>query len=133
MQFSQLVVHRRLPFLCLLVLIGASASLTKSFSLHGGVVSQFEVTMGGDWVLHALMAFALGWTANWATPITYFRYYGFRVTPLLVMMLLFVSADEILQAFVPTREFSWLDLIINIAGLIVGALTHRLWLRSKNI
>ncbi|ROV59255.1 VanZ family protein [Vibrio ponticus] len=134
MRTSHLVVHRRLPFLCLLVAFGAGASIAKSLQLQNGIVSQFEYMAGGDLVMHAVMALLLGWAANWSTPTCYFRYYGFfRLTPLLALMLLAVSIDETLQAFISTRQFSLLDLCVNIGGLLIGAFSHRLYLLTRGI
>ncbi|HAS63618.1 MAG TPA: VanZ family protein [Vibrio sp.] len=128
-----LYFNRRVGVLFTLVCIAGAASLAKSFNYHGNVVSQVEFLLGGAWVLHGIVAFSLGFVAHWATPRYYFRNIGFRVPPLLMLILVAVIIDEALQAFIPRREFSTVDLSINISGLMLGALLHRLWLKKSGV
>ncbi|MBA5761552.1 VanZ family protein [Vibrio sp. 404] len=133
MHRSSLFFNRRVSVLFLLVLIGGTASLAKSLNYHGNVVHQVETLLGGAWVLHVVLSISLGFVAHWATPRYYFRNTHFRFPPLLVVILVAVIVDEVLQAFIPRREFSIIDLAINISGLMLGAVLHRLWLKKSGV
>ena len=122
---------RRVILLMILVLIGASASMAKTFNFQGHLVKNVEVMLGGDWALHAVLAFALGFLACWAAPKHHFERGFFHFPPLLVLMFAFVCIDEGLQAFSPLRAFSWWDLLINVVGLLFGSIVYRLNLRCR--
>jgi len=100
--------------------------MAKTFNVHGQSIRQLEVMLGGDAVLHAIIAVSLGFTACWATPKYFYRHRWFKLPPLLIMMLLLVSGDELLQAVMPRREFSWVDLAINLSGIFIGAIAYRI-------
>ena len=133
MNSLSLFLNRRVTVLFTLVLFGGLASLAKSFNYHSSVVYEVEALLGGAWSLHAILAISLGFVAHWATPRHYFRNAAFRIPPLLTIILLAVIADEVLQAFIPRREFSILDLMINISGLFLGAFFHRIHLKRNGV
>lgn len=132
MNRRSLYFNRRVFLLMSVVLIGGLASMAKTFNFHGHNVRQLEVWLGGDWALHGVLSFLLGFMACWSTPKYYFRNAFFRFPPLLILMLLLVCADELLQSFSPLRQFSWQDLLINISGLLIGSGVYRSYLAIKS-
>ncbi|WP_065431941.1 VanZ family protein [Vibrio scophthalmi] len=127
-----LYFNRRVVLLMVVVLLGGLASMAKTFNVHGNSVREVEVLLGGDWALHSILSFLLGFIACWATPKYYFRNALFRFPPLLILMFCLVSVDEAFQAVSPLREFSWQDFLINISGLLLGSAVYRLYLVTKS-
>jgi VanZ family protein len=61
---------------------------------------------------------------------SYFAYHHARHTTRFVMLLGFSLVIEVLQHFVPNREFSLLDVVANTVGLLLGMLACRLSARK---
>ncbi|NOH79913.1 VanZ family protein [Vibrio sp. RE86] len=118
------LINRRAGLLLVLVIVGGLASMAKTFGVLGDVVRDIELLLGGDWALHALLASFLGLTASWATPKQWLHRSFFLMSPVTFVVLLLVVIDESLQAFNPQREFSALDMLINITGVTTGALIY---------
>ncbi|GAB2643256.1 VanZ family protein [Vibrio panuliri] len=133
MHSAYLIINFRAILLLLIAVVAGCASLAKSLNYYSDVVVSIEQMLGGDWALHAIFALVLGFTAHWATPVDYFYYRRFCAAPLLALILFLVVVDEFMQAFIPHREFSWLDLSINVVGLLVGGFLYRLYLYRKGI
>lgn len=131
MHSLSLYINRRVILPFSLVLFGGLASMAKTFNVHGQSVRELEVMLGGDAVLHAIVAILLGLSACWATPKYFYRHRWFRLPPLLIIMVFLVCSDELLQAVMPRREFSWLDLAINLSGLLVGAVCYRIAIKRE--
>ena len=133
MNKRSLYLNTRVILLISIVLIGGLASMAKTFNLNGHWVVQIENMLGGDWALHTIIATGLGFLASWATPKYYYRNAFFRLPPLLILMLILVSADEVMQNFSPLRQFSWEDLLINICGILFGSAVYRLYLVFRRL
>ncbi len=115
----------RLLFLLGVALVALSGSLAKSLSFHSEYVYALELWLGSDKYLHFIVSFAIGYTVTWATPFRLRRYFFYSVgVPTLVTFLAIVS-DEFLQIYVPTREFSYEDLLANVLGMGSGIFVCR--------
>lgn len=143
---------RRVALFLTVLALGGLASLAKTFELFSGFIIDLEVQVGGDMVLHLIVAIFLGFSACWSgqdvTPVdsdrkadltfnvaSVFGGLGFnRHQALLIMLsMVLVSVDEALQYFVPTRTFSPQDWFANMIGLTVGIGLHQLWLVSQTL
>lgn len=100
-----------------IVIFGGSASLLKSTGVVSTQFNQLEVSIGGALVLHSIIATILGFiTAAWAAHIhSVTTRYALRVAPFIL-----VSIDELSQQFLNTRNYSWLDFLVNNACLLLG-------------
>jgi len=101
--------------------------MAKSWDIYGDAVRSIEVSVGGAWVLHTVIATVLGFVAAWATPKAYYAQSSIPVSPWVLLLVLMVTTDELLQAFNPLREFSLLDMSINVICVVMGALLYRLF------
>lgn len=105
--------------------------MAKSLDIYGDVVRSIEVSVGGAWVLHTVIATTLGFVAAWSTPQSYYEQSRIPISPWVLLLVLMVTIDETLQAFNPLREFSFLDMSINITCVVTGAILYRLLRFSK--
>ncbi len=71
---------------------------------------------GGAIYLHMVGSFTLGVLCRLASSKGIIL--GLPVTTLFVLFL--VVLDESLQAQIPSRQFSWLDMTVNVFGLLLG-------------
>lgn len=131
MQTSQPVFNRRVWLVLLLVMVGACASLAKTLDIGADLVLNTELALGGDIVLHGLVAITLGYATYWATPKQYLFIPFYKFPPLLYLMLCLVVIDEVSQAFFPQRQFSVEDMVINVIGLLFGAFCCRCWFKYR--
>ena len=125
---------KRLIILFSLIFLGGLASLAKSLDIYGDSVRSFEVTVGGAWVLHTVIASLLGFVAAWSTPKPYYyQWNNLPISPWVIIMIVMVVTDEMTQAFNPLRQFSMLDMSINVACVLTGATLYYLtsWHKIK--
>lgn len=101
-----------------LVGFGGIASMAKSFNVYGDSVRSVEDIVGGAWVLHVVIASLLGFVAAWTTPN---RQSNSPFSPLVVFMALLVATDELLQYVNPARQFSIVDMMINVTCITLGS------------
>lgn len=118
---------KRLFLLAVVIGIGGMASLAKSFDFYGHAVIDVEHLVGGDRVLHMIVSTTLGFVAAWATPKSFYQYSKVPISPWVWLLLVAVSIDEFSQAYFPLREFSLVDLAINLSGVTMGSLTYLLY------
>nr|WP_171758076.1 VanZ family protein [Vibrio sp. RE86] len=102
--------------------------MAKSFDIYGDVIRSLETSLGGAWVLHTVIALSLGFLAAWSAPKYYYSQSKLRLSLWVWVLLLMVVADEVLQAFNPLRQFSFVDLGINISCVLTGALIYHCYL-----
>lgn len=131
MYLATQLFSKRLIVLFGLMALGGGASMAKSFDFHGDSIRALEVLLGGAWVLHATVATTLGFIAAWSTPISYYHYHRLVLSPWVLGLLAMVSLDEFLQMFNPLREFSFLDLSINLVCVAMGAMLYVSYLKLK--
>lgn len=121
---------RFLLLLCAIALVSA-ASLAKSLGWYEYAVTEIEDWVGGAWVLHLCVATSLGFIASWATPKRYFKQATLPISPWVWMLLVIVTFDEITQFFNSNRYFSFIDMSINIVGVLTGALLYLAYFRMR--
>ncbi|WP_143698139.1 VanZ family protein [Vibrio sp. qd031] len=115
---------RRTVLLLLLVfcvIAAGGASALKSIGANVSLIKHVEHTLGGAIFLHAIIALFLGIVAQLTSPYSWRKLpvgLSMSVLPILVL----VTLDESLQYFIPARHFAWLDMAVNIAGVLSGAL-----------
>lgn len=125
------LISRRLLLLVALVVIGGCASLAKSFNVYGQLVLDMEALVGGDWVMHLIVSTTLGFFASWATPKHYFQTARIPVSPWVGLLLIAVTVDEFSQLYFPSRQFSFVDLGINLSGVLLGSFCYFFYLRAR--
>lgn len=124
--------HQRVWFFATVLVAGGLASLAKTFDLLSGFIVKIEGQVGGDIVLHLLLATLLGISACWAgrepklvssvieNPwIPSRKQFG-----LIGLSAVLISLDETTQYFAPTRTFSIHDWLANMIGLFIGVLIY---------
>ncbi|WP_368664806.1 VanZ family protein [Grimontia celer] len=72
--------------------------------------------IGGDIYLHFIASFFLGQLC-WLTTQ---RTSHFRLSIPTLTVLVLVVLDESLQYLIPSRQFSWLDMTVNVFGVLLG-------------
>ncbi|MDD1792977.1 VanZ family protein [Enterovibrio sp. ZSDZ42] len=105
-----------LSILVVFVVIFGSASVLKSADILGDQVREAEIMIGGAIYLHLCGSFFLGILCRLTSKSN--RCFGLPLPTLFVLMLL--VADESLQSLIPSRQFSWLDMTVNVFGLLSG-------------
>lgn len=96
----------------LVVLSVASLSILKSAGLLSGDLGQ--AVQSHDLIFHVAFALVLGGLAGLASRASN--------KPMVALLLFFVVTDELLQIWLPTRQFSWLDMACNVFGCLAGVL-----------
>ncbi|CZF80052.1 VanZ like family protein [Grimontia celer] len=105
-----------LLMLVVFVILFGSASVLKSFGIFANQVRATEVMIGGDIYLHFIASFFLGQLC-WLTTQ---RTSHFRLSIPTLTVLVLVVLDESLQYLIPSRQFSWLDMTVNVFGVLLG-------------
>ena len=105
-----------LSILVVFVVLFGSASVLKSVGILGDQVRATEVMIGGAIYLHLCGSFILGMLCRLTTEENVFL--RLPSTTLFVLMLL--VTDESLQSLIPSRQFSWLDMTVNVVGVLAG-------------
>lgn len=129
---TALARHQRVWLFLTVLVAGGLASLAKTFDLLSGFIMKIEGQVGGDIVLHLLVATLLGISACWAgrepklvssvieTPwVPSQKQFG-----LISLSAVLISLDESMQYFAPTRTFSIHDWLANMFGLFIGVLIY---------
>jgi glycopeptide antibiotics resistance protein len=103
------------------VIAAGSASALKSIGANVTLLKHIEQALGGAIFLHAIIALFLGIVAQLTSP------YSWRKLPLglsisVLPILALVTVDECLQYFIASRHFAWLDMAVNVVGVLCGAL-----------
>ncbi|MBV7299596.1 hypothetical protein [Enterovibrio paralichthyis] len=109
---------QKVPFFILVAMLSllGAASVLKStgiFSIH---VRETELMVGGAIYLHMVGSFTLGMLCRLASSKGIVL--GLPSTALFVLLL--VVLDESLQSQIPSRQFSWLDMTVNVFGVLLG-------------
>ncbi|WP_028024947.1 VanZ family protein [Enterovibrio calviensis] len=106
------------PFITLFffVLLFGSASVLKSADILGDQVREAEIMMGGAIYLHLCGSFFLGILCRLTSRSS--RCFGLPLPALFVLIL--VVLDESIQSLIPSRQFSWLDMTVNVFGVLSG-------------
>ncbi|MDD1782382.1 VanZ family protein [Enterovibrio sp. ZSDZ35] len=92
------------------------ASVLKSAGILAEQIRATEVLMGGDIYLHLCGSFILGMLCRLTTQ----RKICFGLPPATLFVLVLVVLDESLQSLIPSRQFSWLDMAVNVVGVLFG-------------
>lgn len=108
----------KVPFIILVmsVVLFGSASILKSSGILGSEIRSVEVAIHGAIYLHLFASLLLGCFCRLATKHN--LYLGIPPTTLFVILL--VVVDESMQFFIPSRQFSWLDMQVNVFGVLMG-------------
>ncbi|RYU67909.1 hypothetical protein ERW51_10820 [Aliivibrio finisterrensis] len=121
----------KMPFTILIasVLLFGSASIFKSSGILGNEIRTVEIAIHGAIYLHLFASLLLGIFCRLATK----QNLCLALPPTTVFVLLLVILDESIQFFIPSRQFSWLDMQVNVFGVLLGTyFTHAvLWHKSK--
>ena len=124
-------VSKRLLLLMLVIVAGGSASLAKSLDWYAYAVLDIEHWLGGSWVLHLCVATTLGFVSSWATPKRHYQRASLPLSPWIWLLLSLVTIDEFSQMFNANRDFSLLDLSINVGGVLAGSLIYFTYYRLR--
>lgn len=129
---TALAIHQRVWLFFTVLIAGGLASLAKTFDLLSGFIVRIEGQIGGDIVLHLLVATLLGISASWAgresrllsrateNPwIPSRKQFG-----LISLSAVLISLDESMQYFAQTRTFSIHDWLANMFGLFIGVFIY---------
>jgi VanZ family protein len=108
----------KLSIFLLLVGVGGLASLLKSMGVFAQQIASTELFVGGDKPLHLMVSTALS-VASCTAPNRRLLGGGTFGWPTLFLLILVIS-DETSQYFLPRREFSFLDMSVNLTGVAVG-------------
>ena len=96
-------------------------SVAKSSGLAKAELRMLESFVGGDLALHIWVAAVMAFLAFMAVPDRWLEGYLFRFfNPVFFILILGCLSDELLQQYISTRDFSWLDFLASFSGLIVG-------------
>ncbi|WP_432455675.1 MULTISPECIES: VanZ family protein [unclassified Agarivorans] len=114
-----------------LVVLG---SVLKSLGWFSLSLWRLEIALGGDKMTHLIFSYL-------CTIALLFGFCRFgkahreRVRRFILLLILVFAVDENLQRFIPTREFSWTDLISNLFGILCALtswlLLHYLFLLKQ--
>jgi len=120
----------KIPFIILIasVLLFGGASALKSSGILGDQIRAIEVTMHGAIYLHLCASLLLGIFCRLAT--RHNLCLGLPVTSIFVLLLVII--DESLQFFIPLRQFSWLDMLVNVCGILAGTYIINVILRLRS-
>ena len=111
------------------ILLFGNASILKSSGILSNEIRAVEVAVNGDIYLHLFASLILGFFCRLATKRNLFL--GLPSTTIFVLLL--VILDESIQFFIPSREFSWLDMQVNVLGVLFGTYFINLILWRKKI
>lgn len=108
----------KMPFTILIasVLLFGSASIFKSSGILGNEIRAVEIAIHGAIYLHLFASLLLGIFCRLATK----QNLCLALPPTTVFVLLLVILDESIQFFIPSRQFSWLDMQVNVFGVLLG-------------
>ena len=86
-----------------------------------GVTLQInQVWIGGDKILHLVLAFILSFLSMMSLFCTMSWW------KILAVLMVIISIEETMQIFLPNRYFGFNDLLAGWSGLICGAILHKL-------
>ena len=94
--------------------------LVFSKVLGGDFTNQVEVWVGGDKVLHLVLAFILSLLSMMSFS------HKFSEWKILATLMLILATEETIQLFLPNRYFGFDDLIAGWSGLICGGILFKL-------
>ena len=94
--------------------------LAISKILGGDFTNSLEVAVGGDKMLHLMLAFVLSLLSMMSFS---HRFSWWRILSTLVVIL---AIEETVQYFLPNRYFGFDDLVAGWSGLICGGLLYKL-------
>ena len=94
--------------------------LVISKILGGDFTNSLEVAVGGDKMLHLMLAFVLSLLSMMSFS---HRFSWWRILSTLVVIL---AIEETAQYFLPNRYFGFDDLVAGWSGLICGGLLYKL-------
>ncbi|WP_295891646.1 hypothetical protein [uncultured Vibrio sp.] len=114
----------RLLFFLLIALLGG-ASVSKSIGIFSHKIREIELAIGGAIYLHMVGAFTLGALAFLSSS----RQTTFGISRNSFIVLCLIVLDESLQFHFPNRQFSWLDMTVNVCAVLSG--NYFVWLISK--
>ncbi|MDV7102871.1 VanZ family protein [Vibrio sp. TH_r3] len=95
--------------------------MAKSTGLFADDIKSFENWLGGDQYLHFIVATIVGFLALWSTKANQKKWLFNLVGWQSIAVLCLVISDEIMQYFIPSRDYSLVDLSINTAGVALGS------------
>lgn len=113
-----------ISWIVFIVCLSAAKSLGYGAWLWGGI----ESALGDNRTMHFLMAGVLPLLCLPAVPE---RYQKGKVNPVIFLLLLGCIADELLQYFIPSRNFSVWDAAASCAGVLSFSLPVLFWRKLK--
>lgn len=112
----------------LLIFLFGSASIFKSSGILGNEIHSVEIAINGAIYLHLCASLLLGAFCRLATK----HNICLGLPPTTILLVLLVIIDESLQFFIPLRQFSWLDMLVNVFGVLAGTYTINVILRLRS-
>ena len=94
--------------------------LAMSKVLGGDFTNELEVWIGGDKMLHLVLAFVLSLLSMMSFS------HRFSWWNILAVLMIILTIEESAQYFLPNRHFGFDDLIAGYSGLICGGLLYNL-------
>ena len=111
---------QKVSLILLVCFVGFVGYLVISKILGGDFTNQLEVYVGGDKVLHLVLALALSLLSMMSFS------HRFSEWKILATLMLILTTEETLQLFLPNRYFGFDDLVAGFGGLICGNLLYKL-------
>lgn len=111
---------QKISLVLLVCFVGFVGYLVISKILGGDFTNQLEVYVGGDKVLHLVLALALSLLSMMSFS------HKFSEWKILATLMLILTTEETLQLFLPNRYFGFDDLVAGFSGLICGNLLYKL-------
>ncbi|MGR5483271.1 VanZ family protein [Vibrio sp. PID17_43] len=108
----------KVPLIILIVsiFVFGGASVFKSSGLFFEQIRTIETTIGGSIYLHLCASFFMGGFCRLVTK----KNLLFALPPTTLVAFALVMIDELLQLFIASRGFSWMDILANLLGVLLG-------------
>ena len=102
------------------IIFSVFASIAKSLGLFTTQLLTLEHHAGGDQMLHFVLSLLISYFSFWIIPNQLNYTPRSIINRITLLLLLLVTLDEGAQYFLPTRQFSWLDMGANWSGILCG-------------
>ena len=111
---------QKIPLTLLISFVAFVGYLVISKVSGGDFTNQLEVYVGGDKILHLVLAFVLSLLSMMSFS------HKFSSWNILTILMIILTIEETAQYFLPNRHFGFDDLIAGWSGLICGGLLYNL-------
>ena len=111
---------QKIPLTLLVGFVAFVGYLAISKVLGGDFTNELEVWIGGDKVLHLVLAFVLSLLSMMSFS------HRFSWWKILAVLMAILTIEETAQYFLPNRYFGFDDLVAGYSGLICGGILYKL-------